>query len=117
MEDTKQLEQRMQELMTLWDASKQLNSQLELEKVFDNILWQMVQVIGAEAGTLWVADTDGATLRAVSAHGPAASEILDVELPKGQGIVWKVLETGQAERIRTGISASTSNSGLSRVPS
>lgn len=99
MEDTKQLEQRMQELMTLWDASKQLNSHLELEKVFDNILWQMVQVIGAEAGTLWVADTNGATLRAVSAHGPAASEILDVELPKGQGIVWKVLETGQAERI------------------
>jgi len=99
MEDTKQLEQRMHELMTLWDASKQLNSHLELDKVFDNILWQMVQVIGAEAGTLWVVDADKTALRAVSAYGPAASEILDVELPKGRGIVWKVLETGQAERI------------------
>lgn len=99
MNETQQLERRIQELMALWDASKELNSHLEQDKVFDNILQQMMHVIGAEAGTLWVADTDGQHLQAVSAFGAAADEILDVKLPKGQGVVWKVLETGKAERI------------------
>ena len=99
MNDIQQLEQRIQELMALWDAAKDLNSHLELDKVFDHILQQMMHVIGAEAGTLWIVDTEGQELQAVSAFGPAAAEILDVTMPKGQGIVWKVLETGQAERI------------------
>lgn len=99
MNETEQLEQRIQELMALWDASKELNSHLEQDKVFDNILQQMMHVIGAEAGTLWIADTDGQHLQAVSAFGAAAEEILDVKVPRGQGVVWKVLETGQAERI------------------
>lgn len=99
MSDIIQLERRIQELMTLWDAAKELNSHLELYKVFDHILQQMMHVIGAEAGTLWIADADGQHLQAVSAFGPAAAEILDVKMSKGQGIVWKVLETGQAERI------------------
>ncbi|MGM0898354.1 MAG: HD-GYP domain-containing protein [Bacillota bacterium] len=99
MNDITQLEQRIQELMALWDASKELNSHIELDKVFDNILGQMMHVIGAQAGTLWVADASAQHLQAVSAFGPAAAEILDVKVPKGQGVVWKVLETGQAERI------------------
>lgn len=99
MNETEQLEQRIQELMALWDASKELNSHLEQDKVFDNILQQMMHVIGAEAGTLWIADTDGQNLEAVSAFGAAAEEILDVKVPRGQGVVWKVLKTGQAERI------------------
>ncbi|MFP3358520.1 HD domain-containing protein [Planococcus sp. SIMBA_143] len=99
MNETEQLEQRIQELMALWDASKELNSHLEQDKVFDNILQQMMHVIGAEAGTLWIADTDGQHLQAVSAFGAAAEEILDVKVPRGQGVVWKVLESGQAERI------------------
>ncbi|MEZ0480685.1 HD domain-containing phosphohydrolase [Planococcus sp. SSTMD024] len=99
MNETQQLKQRIQELMALWDASKELNSHLEQDKVFDNILQQMIHVIGAEAGTLWVADTEGQHLQAVSAFGVAAKEILDVKVPRGRGIVWKVLETGRAERI------------------
>ena len=59
MSDIIQLERRIQELMTLWDAAKELNSHLELDKVFDHILQQMMHVIGAEAGTLWIADADG----------------------------------------------------------
>ncbi|MFP8784318.1 GAF and HD-GYP domain-containing protein [Planococcus plakortidis] len=99
MNETQQLKQRIQELMALWDASKELNSHLEQEKVFDNILQQMMHIIGAEAGTLWIADADRQHLQAVSAFGAAAAEILDVKLPKGEGVVWKVLETGRAERI------------------
>ncbi|MBU9672630.1 GAF domain-containing protein [Planococcus sp. CP5-4] len=99
MNEKEQLEQRIQELMTLWDASKELNTHLDQDKVFDNILQQMMQVIGAEAGTLWIADADGQQLQAVSAFGAAAEEILNVKVPRGQGVVWKVLETGQAQRI------------------
>ncbi|MFP3360275.1 phosphohydrolase, partial [Planococcus sp. SIMBA_143] len=91
--------QRIHKQMALWDASKEHNSHLEQDKVFDNIMQQMMHVIGAEAGTLWIADTDGQHLQAVSAVGAAAEEILDVKVPRGQGVVLKVLESGQAELI------------------
>lgn len=42
----------IQELLSLLDASKQLNSNIEMEEVFQNILLLMVHVIGAVAGIL-----------------------------------------------------------------
>lgn len=45
MEQIAELEGKVQELLSLLDASKQLNSNLAIEEVFQNILLQMVEVL------------------------------------------------------------------------
>ncbi|TWT01108.1 HD domain-containing phosphohydrolase [Planomicrobium sp. CPCC 101079] len=99
MTQIKDLEYKVQELLNLLEAFKQLNSNIEIDEVFQNILLQMVQVIGAEAGTLWVVNSDKQNVEAVAAYGPTSSAILNIKLAKKEGIVGKVIETGQAELI------------------
>ncbi|WP_394121097.1 HD domain-containing phosphohydrolase [Planococcus donghaensis] len=99
MTQLKDLEFKVQELVTLLEASKQLNSNLEMEEVLESILLQMVQVVGAEAGTLWVLNKEQQKIKASAAYGPSASDILNIELELGEGIVGKVIGTGKAELI------------------
>ena len=75
MERVENLEIQVQELLKLLEATKQLNSNLEIEEVFQNILLQMVTMIGAEAGTLWVLDQDGEEIKVVAAYGESAGKI------------------------------------------
>lgn len=93
-------EMKIQQLMSLLEASKQLNSNLEIEEVFQNILLQMVTVIGAEAGTLWVLDPDGEEIRVVAAYGESADKILNIRLKKEEGIAGKVIMSGEPLLIR-----------------
>ncbi|WKA53410.1 GAF and HD-GYP domain-containing protein [Planococcus shixiaomingii] len=99
MTSIKNLELKVQELLSLLEAFKQLNSNIELDDVFENILLQMVQVVAAEAGTLWVLDKETKSIQAVAAYGPSASAILNMKMKIDEGIVGKVIETGQAELI------------------
>lgn len=99
MERIAELEERVQELLSLLDASKQLNANLAIEEVFQNILLQMVEVVGAEAGTLWVIDDEKKEIKAVAAFGASSSTILNITLKKGEGIVGKVIAEGDAQLI------------------
>ncbi|TWT04492.1 HD domain-containing protein [Planococcus sp. CPCC 101016] len=99
MTQLKDLESKIQELVTLLEASKQLNSNIEMEEVLENILLQMVQIVGAEAGTLWVLNKEQQTIKAAAAYGPSAPDILNIELNKDEGIVGKVIGTGEAQLI------------------
>lgn len=93
------LELKVQELVTLLEASNQLNSNIEMSEVLENILLQMVQVVGAEAGTLWVLNKERQNIKAVAAYGESAFSILNIELEMNEGIVGKVIETGKAQLI------------------
>ncbi|EIM08455.1 metal dependent phosphohydrolase with GAF sensor [Planococcus antarcticus DSM 14505] len=99
MTQLKDLELRVQELVTLLEASNQLNSNIEMGEVLENILLQMVQVVGAEAGTLWVLNKERQKIKAVAAYGPSAFNILNLELEMDEGIVGKVIGTGEAQLI------------------
>jgi len=99
MTQVKDLELRIQELISLLEASKQLNSNIEIEEVFQNILLQMVHIVGAEAGTLWVLNKEQEEIKAVAAYGPSASTILNIKMKKDEGIVGKVIVTGQPQLI------------------
>ncbi|WP_246943901.1 GAF and HD-GYP domain-containing protein [Bacillus pinisoli] len=99
MERIHELENKVQELYSLLEAFKKLNSDLAIQDVFENILLQMVQVVGAEAGTLWVLDQDHEEIVASAAYGPTASAILNIRLSKEEGIVGKVMSTGEAHLI------------------
>lgn len=99
MQGTTALEQRIQELMSLLEAFKQLNSNIEIEDVFQNILLQMVNVLDAEAGTLWVLDDARDMITAVAAHGESASKILHFEMAASDGIVGQVITSGVEQLI------------------
>lgn len=99
MVQLQELEKKVDELTSLLNAFEQLNSNIALQEVFYNILEQMIIVVKAEAGTLWVVDKDTEEVVASAALGPAAETILNVRMAKGEGIVGKVITTGQAELI------------------
>ena len=99
MHETVELKLRIQELVSLLEAFKQLNSNIEIEDVFQDILLQMVNVLGAEAGTLWVLDNGREVITAVAAHGESASKILHFEMAVGEGIVGQVVASGVEQLI------------------
>lgn len=99
MDEQKVLENKVNELTSLLEAFKQLNSNIEIQEVFHNILLQMVTVVKAEAGTLWVVDKNTEVVVASAAYGPASDTILNVTMQKGEGIVGKVIVSGIAELI------------------
>ncbi|MCM3611958.1 HD domain-containing protein [Planococcus sp. MERTA32b] len=100
MERVENLELQVQELLKLLEAAKQLNSNLEIEEVFQNILLQMVTMIGAEAGTLWVLEQDGEEIKVVAAYGESADKIVNIRLKKDEGIAGKVIMSGEPVLIR-----------------
>jgi putative nucleotidyltransferase with HDIG domain len=94
MDKVQKLENKVQELLSLLEAFKQLNSNIEIQEVFQNVLIQTIRVIGAEAGTLWVVNKDNGEIKAAAAYGPTASAILNIKMNKGEGIVGKVISSG-----------------------
>lgn len=100
MEQMKQIEYKVQELLSLLDAFKELNSNIEIEEVFRNILIQMVKVVGAEAGTLWIVDDEKEVIEASAVYGPMSSAILHIKLKKEEGIVGKVILTGETHLVQ-----------------
>lgn len=95
MDRITQLENRVQELTSLLDAAKELNSAIEIEEVLSSVLRQMVRVVKAEAGTLWIQDSEKEEIRAKAAEGPSSEIILNFRLNPGEGIVGKVIDTGE----------------------
>lgn len=95
MDQIQQLESKVKELSSLLDAFKQLNTNLELNDVFQNILMQMVKVLKAEAGTLWVVDYEQEMITASAATGPTKDAILNIQMNIDEGIVGKVISSGE----------------------
>lgn len=88
------LTRKVRELSTLLEVSRVINSDLESDRVLQTVLQQAMVVIGAEAGTLWLKDADGAGVEARTALGPVAASILSLRLEPGEGIVGQVIEKG-----------------------
>jgi putative nucleotidyltransferase with HDIG domain len=99
MERIQELEHKVDELLSLLEAFKELNSNIAINDVFENILLQMVHVVGAEAGTLWVVNEELQEIEVSAAYGPTSKALLNIKLQKGEGIVGKVITSGEAHLI------------------
>jgi len=99
MNRVQELENKVQELLSLLEACKELNSNIEIQEVFQNILLQMVRVIKVEAATLWVLDEEQGIIEASAAYGPTSSAILNIKLNKEEGIVGKVIASKEVHFI------------------
>ena len=80
-------------LSFLVEASKVLNSTLDLPELLDIILKLTSQHTQADRGTLFLVDEDTQEIWSLIAHGLEAAE--EIRLPIGQGIAGTVAQTGE----------------------
>jgi len=83
-------------LRALVDASKILNSTLDLDRLLELILEVATHELGADRGTVYLVDKEAGEIRARIAQG-MESRILRVKI--GQGISGQVAATGETVRI------------------
>lgn len=94
-----ELERQVKELSTLAAVSQAINSNLGTGRVLHTVLDEAVCALEAEAGTLWTIDEAQGEIVPQVAEGFAASTVLTVRLKRGEGIVGRVVESGEGELI------------------
>ncbi|AEG16306.1 metal dependent phosphohydrolase with GAF sensor [Desulfofundulus kuznetsovii DSM 6115] len=81
-----------------WQAilqiSRQLNSQLEIDALLELVLEKMMEVVSAEAGTLWILEEDG-YLAPLVARGPRSEALKGLRLLPGEGLAGQVVVEDQ----------------------
>jgi GAF domain-containing protein/multidrug efflux pump subunit AcrA (membrane-fusion protein) len=80
-------------LRRLLAVSHVFNSTIELDELIPSVLSLVLEVVGAEAGSLWLLDGD--LVRCEFALGPASDAITGLELPAGAGIVGDAAVSGK----------------------
>jgi len=94
--DSDQFRLQVTHLAALVEASKILNSTLDLDHLLELILEVATRELGADRGTVYLLDKQLGELRARISQG-LESKVLRVKV--GQGISGKVAETGETVRI------------------
>ncbi len=94
--DSDQFRLQVTHLAALVEASKILNSTLDLDHLLELILEVATRELGADRGTVYLLDKQIGELRARISQG-LESKVLRVKV--GQGISGKVAETGETVRI------------------
>jgi K+-sensing histidine kinase KdpD len=86
------IERRYQKLQSLIDASKSINSTLDLDKLLGLILNAAAKSIGADRGTLYLVDDIRKELWSKILQG---SDMVEIRLPIGKGLAGFVAEKGE----------------------
>lgn len=94
--DPEYLRSQVNHLAALVEASKILNSTLDLDRLLELILEVATRELAADRGTVYLLDKEAGELRARISQG-LESKILRVKV--GQGISGQVAETGETIRI------------------
>jgi signal transduction histidine kinase len=84
------------QLNLLNEVARNLTSTLELSNLLDQILDNAIDIIGCEAGTLFLVDEDTGELIFEVVKGPVSDELKGTRLPPGTGHVGQAVETGEA---------------------
>lgn len=90
-----QTEERARQLAALNEVSQTITSTLDLDSLLQRILESAVDILGCEAGSLFLIDeeTNDSVLRV--AVGPVASDIIGIRVPAGRGIVGSAAQSGE----------------------
>ncbi len=84
-------ERRAQQLSTLNVITRQLTSTMEIESLSSNILDSAVNILNAEAGSLFLVDEQTDELVFKVTVGPVAKNLVGQRLPPGTGFVGKAV--------------------------
>ncbi len=88
-------ERRAQQLASLNVITRQLTSTMEIETLSQNILESAVDILNAEAGSLFLVDEQTDELVFKVTVGPVAKNLVGQRLPAGTGFVGQAVTTRQ----------------------
>lgn len=89
----REIETRARQLATLNDISKELSSTLELENLLERIMKSAVDILGVEAGSLFLITEDSGDLVFRVVEG-GAQNLVGTRIPSGKGIVGEAANSG-----------------------
>ncbi len=81
------LEQKSYELNVLFEIEREMNRAHDLDELLKRIVQRAMEIVGAEEGTIALADKDGKLLRFRTAVGPFAGDLLHRAVPIGDGVI------------------------------
>ncbi len=87
-------EKRAAQLQALNEIAKELSSTLDLERLLQLIMRRAVELLNAEAGSLFLTDAASGDLVFRVVHG-GAEDLVGTHIPAGAGIVGEAATTGQ----------------------
>ena len=91
-------ERRATEMAALAEVSREISATLELQVVLERIAGKARELLAAENSAVYLLQPDGTTIRAITAEGDFAQEVLvDEDVKLGQGIIGSIVESGVAE--------------------
>ncbi len=93
---TESMNNKMEKLHRLVEATKVVNSTLNIDKLLSLILDNAVQTVKADRGTLYLLDENKHELWSKVLQG---SELVEIRIPVGLGIAGKVAEAGEVINI------------------
>jgi len=82
----------LQNLEKVWQITNLFHSARNIQETLDTALSQVMSVVNAESGTLWLVDADHEYLSPYIARGPKVSGLTDMKLKKGEGMAGWVVE-------------------------
>lgn len=89
-------ERRARQLNLLNEVARNLTSTLDLPSLLEQILDNAIEIIGCEAGTLFLVDDESGELIFEVVKGPVAGELKGKRLEPGTGHVGRSVESGKA---------------------
>ncbi|MBK9050170.1 MAG: GAF domain-containing protein [Chloroflexi bacterium] len=90
-----QTKERAQQLETLNEVIRTLNSIREPDSLLDLILDKSIELLNAEAGSFLIVDQNTGELEFKLVRGPTGQSLLGTRLPLGAGVAGTVAQTGQ----------------------
>ncbi|MBI4577359.1 MAG: GAF domain-containing protein [Planctomycetes bacterium] len=90
--DVQVLKRRIDKLSLQLELGRTFANTTDLDKLMDTIFERAIELMEAEAGSLWLVDRERGGLVCHTAEGPTKKDIIGVHLDKGQGIVGWVAE-------------------------
>jgi signal transduction histidine kinase len=90
-----QAEQRAQQLATLNAISLSISSTLELDPLLQRIVESAANIIGCEAGSLFLIDSETGEYVFRVATGPVGQNLVGMRIAPGKGFVGEAIETGR----------------------
>ncbi len=90
-----QTEERARQLATLNQVAQTITSTLDLESLLQRVLESAVDILGCEAGSLFLIDEETTDSIFKVAVGPVASDLIGLRVPAGRGIVGSAAQSGQ----------------------
>ena len=96
LQDISSLTKKIEELSTLNEVGKVLNSTLELQAILNLVMERVKEMMKVEAGSLLLYDENTREMVFEVALGPSAAQLKGMRLPAQQGIAGWVFQHGES---------------------